>query len=146
MESDIKRRDFLKQGLLLAGTAGVLASGLAPKAAFSQTQGNSVRRADRYEDSFIFERKPFKWPGNKTLAVWIVPNVEVWHYDSAGGNGHFSQRPKHRAGCDQLCLAGIWHASRFVAHRGYPRRRRSQSNGRIEFRRGGSPSEGRAKK
>ena len=87
MESDIKRRDFLKQGLLLAGTAGVFASGLAPKAAFSQTQGNSVRRADRYEDSFIFERKPFKWPGNKTLAVWIAPNVEVWHYDSAAGTG-----------------------------------------------------------
>ena len=49
MESDIKRRDFLKQGLLLAGTASVLASGLAPKAAFAQTQGKSVRRADRYE-------------------------------------------------------------------------------------------------
>ena len=87
MESDIKRRDFLKQGLLLAGTAGVLASGLAPKAAFAQTQGKSVRRADRYEDSFIFERKPFKWPGNKTLAVWIAPNVEVWHYDSPAGTG-----------------------------------------------------------
>jgi allantoinase len=85
MESDIKRRDFLKQGLLLAGTASVLASGLAPKAAFAQTQGKSVRRADRYEDSFIFERKPFKWPGNKTLAVWIAPNVEVWHYDSPAG-------------------------------------------------------------
>jgi allantoinase len=87
VENDIKRRDFLKQGLLLAGTAGVLASGLAPKAVFAQTQGNSVRRADRYEDSFIFERKPFKWPGNKTLAVWIAPNVEVWHYDSPAGTG-----------------------------------------------------------
>jgi allantoinase len=87
VENDIKRRDFLKQGLLLAGTAGVLASGLAPKAVFAQTQGNSVRRADRYEDSFIFERKPFKWPGNKTLAVWIAPEVEVWHYDSPAGTG-----------------------------------------------------------
>jgi allantoinase len=87
MKSDIKRRDFLKQGLLLAGTAGVLTAGLAPKTAFAQTQGNSVRRADRYEDSFIFERKPFKWPGNKTLAVWIAPNVEVWHYDSPAGTG-----------------------------------------------------------
>jgi allantoinase len=87
METDIKRRDFLKQGLLLAGTAGVLAAGFAPKTAFAQTQGKSVRRAERYEDSFIFERKPFKWPGNKTLAVWIVPNVEVWHYDSPAGTG-----------------------------------------------------------
>jgi peptidoglycan/xylan/chitin deacetylase (PgdA/CDA1 family) len=44
-----------------------------------------MRRADRYEDTFIFERKPFKWPGNKTLAVWIAPNIEVWHYDSPAG-------------------------------------------------------------
>jgi peptidoglycan/xylan/chitin deacetylase (PgdA/CDA1 family) len=87
MESDIKRRDFLKQGLLLAGTASVFAAGLVPKTTFAQTQGQSVRRANRYEDSFIFERKPFKWPGNKTLAVWIVPNVEVWHYDSPAGTG-----------------------------------------------------------
>jgi allantoinase len=87
MESDIKRREFLKQGLLLAGTAGILASGLAPRAAFAQPQPKSVRRADRYDDSFIFERKPFKWPGNKTLAVWIAPNVEVWHYDSPAGTG-----------------------------------------------------------
>jgi allantoinase len=87
METDIKRRDFLKQGLLLVGSAGMIASGLAPIAAFAQTQGKSVRRADRYEDSFIFERKPFKWPGNKTLAVWIAPNVEVWHYDSPAGTG-----------------------------------------------------------
>ena len=44
-----------------------------------------MRRADRYDDSFIFERKPFTWPGNATLAVWIVPNVEVWRYDSPAG-------------------------------------------------------------
>ena len=87
MATDIKRRDFLKQGFLLAGTASVFAAGLAPKTAFAQTQGQAVRRADRYEDSFIFERKPFKWPGNKTLAVWIAPNVEVWHYDSPAGTG-----------------------------------------------------------
>ena len=76
------RRDFLARGLALAGTAGALASTLAPRGAFAQTQGGSVRRADRYDDSFIFERKPFMWPGNATLAVWIVPNVEVWRYDS----------------------------------------------------------------
>lgn len=83
--SDTHRRDFLRQSLLLAGTAGAFASGLASRRAVAQTQGRSVRRADRYEDSFIFERKPFKWPGNKTLAVWIVPNVEVWRYDSPAG-------------------------------------------------------------
>ena len=86
--SNRDRRDFLKQSGLLAGAAGALASGAAAPAA-AQTgagaQGRAVRRADRYDDSFIFERKPFTWPGNKTLAVWIVPNVEVWRYDSASG-------------------------------------------------------------
>ncbi|MFL4968831.1 MAG: polysaccharide deacetylase family protein [Xanthobacteraceae bacterium] len=78
------RRDFLKQSLVLAGTASLLASGLAPTAARAQTLG-SMRRANRYDDTFIHERKPFAWPGNKTLAVWIIPNVEVWHYDSPVG-------------------------------------------------------------
>ena len=82
------RRDFLKHSGLLAGAAGALASAVAAPAAAQtgaptartvrggeETQGRAVRRADRYDDSFIFERKPFTWPGNKTLAVWIVPNV-----------------------------------------------------------------------
>jgi peptidoglycan/xylan/chitin deacetylase (PgdA/CDA1 family) len=76
------RRDFLRQGLLLAGTAGALMSGPLSMASFAQTP---VRRADRYADSFIFERTPFTWPGNATLAVWIAPNVEVWRYDSPAG-------------------------------------------------------------
>ena len=52
-----------------------------------ETIGKPVRRSERYPDSFIFERKPFAWPGGKTLAVWIVPNVEVWRYDSPSGTG-----------------------------------------------------------
>ena len=79
------RRDFLKRGLALAGTTAALASASSPGAAAAQTPGGSLRRADRYDDSFIFERKPFSWPGNATLAVWIAPNVEVWRYDSPAG-------------------------------------------------------------
>jgi allantoinase len=52
-----------------------------------ETTGMPVRRADRYKDSFIGDRKPFVWPGDRTLAVWIVPNVEVWRYDSPAGTG-----------------------------------------------------------
>ena len=78
-------REDLKRSLFLAASAGLLTSGVAPIAALAQTIGKPMRRADRYEDTFIFERKPFKWPGNKTLAVWIAPNVEVWHYDLPGG-------------------------------------------------------------
>src|SRR5262245_46468586 len=76
MNGNTRRRDFMKQTLLLAGLAHATN-------AFSQER--SVRRADRYDDSFIFERKPFVWPGNATLAVWIAPNVEVWRYDSPAG-------------------------------------------------------------
>jgi peptidoglycan/xylan/chitin deacetylase (PgdA/CDA1 family) len=79
------RRDFLKKSLSLAASAGLLTSGLVPISALAQTIGKPMRRADRYEDTFIFERKPFKWPGKKTLAVWIAPNIEVWHYDSPAG-------------------------------------------------------------
>ena len=79
------RRQFVAKGLLLAGAAGIAASGLASGAARAQTAPRPIRRSERYDDSFIFERKPFKWPGNNTLAVWFAPNVEVWHYDSAVG-------------------------------------------------------------
>src|SRR6516225_916697 len=80
------RRDFLANSLLLAA-AGVAATGLRPGAAGAQTAPRPIRRSERYDDSFITERKPFKWPGNNTLAVWFAPNVEVWHYDSAVGVG-----------------------------------------------------------
>ena len=86
-KTDEDRRQFVAKGLLLAGAAGIAASGLAPGAARPQTAPRPIRRSERYDDSFIFERKPFKWPGNNTLAVWFAPNVEVWHYDSAAGVG-----------------------------------------------------------
>jgi allantoinase len=74
MNSGHDRRDFIKKSLWA-------------QVVYAQTIGKPMRRADRYEDTFIFERKPFAWPGNKTLAVWIAPNVEVWHYDSPAGTG-----------------------------------------------------------
>ena len=43
-----------------------------------ETPPRPIRRTERYDDSFITERKAFKWPGNNTLAVWFAPNVEVW--------------------------------------------------------------------
>jgi len=79
------RRDFLERSLTLAGAAGTVLAGLPSKPASAQAPGRPVRRSDRYDDSFIFERKPFKWPGNATLAIWIAPNVEVWRYDSPAG-------------------------------------------------------------
>src|SRR5262245_39303767 len=87
MRTGNERRDFIKQGLFVAGAAGILASGLAPIVARAQVVSKPVRRPARYEDSFIFERKPYTWPGNKTLAIWIAPNVEVWNYDSPVGVG-----------------------------------------------------------
>ncbi|HEY6255743.1 MAG TPA: polysaccharide deacetylase family protein [Xanthobacteraceae bacterium] len=85
MQDAHDRRDVLKQGLLLTGAASLLNAGLSATSAHAQTTARPVRRSGRYEDSFIFERKPFTWPGNATLAVWIAPNVEVWNYDSPDG-------------------------------------------------------------
>src|SRR5262249_51602681 len=80
------RREFIAKSFCLAGGASLAALGLR-SAAQAQTAPPPIRRSERYDDSFINERKPFKWPGNNTLAVWFAPNVEVWHYDSAFGVG-----------------------------------------------------------
>jgi allantoinase len=81
------RRDFLARSLVVAGAAGLAASGLRADRAAAQASPRPIRRSERYDDSFITERKPFKWPGDATLAVWFAPNVEVWQYDSAFGVG-----------------------------------------------------------
>ena len=72
------RREFIAKSFCLAGAAGLAAFGLRATAAKAQTAPRPIRRSERYDDSFITERKPFKWPGNNTLAVWFAPNVEVW--------------------------------------------------------------------
>ena len=85
---ELNRRDFLGQSLGLIGAAGLLVPSALPGPLRAQAQGGApgVRRPERYEDSLIFERKPtFSWPNGKTLAVWIIPNVEVWHFDVPGG-------------------------------------------------------------
>src|SRR5690348_2408411 len=82
---DHERRQFFAKTLCVAGTVGLSLSGM--RLAQAQTAPRPIRRSERYEDSFITERKPFKWPGNNTMAVWFIPNVEVWHYDSAFGVG-----------------------------------------------------------
>ena len=84
-ENRICRRDFLSRSFGYINAAGVLLPGLAAAKLFAQTPSKKVVRPERYDDSLIFERKPFTWPGGKTLAVWIIPNVEVWSYDSPAG-------------------------------------------------------------
>lgn len=71
------RRGFVA---LAAGTLGALAPRL--QAQQPPTGITGVRPVGRYADSLIYERKPFTWPGGKTLAVWVAPNVEVWDFDS----------------------------------------------------------------
>ena len=68
-------------------TPAYIALGFPCAHTYAQTPPKPIRRSGRYEDSFITERRPFKWPGNNTLAVWFAPNVEVWHYDFAFGVG-----------------------------------------------------------
>src|SRR5450759_718861 len=81
--NEMNRREFFSNTLWLAG-ASILASGLAPGLS-AQAPGKPAYRPGRYDDPLIFERKPFTWPGGKTLAIWIAPNVEVWDFNSAVG-------------------------------------------------------------
>jgi peptidoglycan/xylan/chitin deacetylase (PgdA/CDA1 family) len=77
------RREFIRKSA--GGAAALVVSLSAFGTSVAQTGPRPIRRSERYDDSFITERKPFKWPGGNTLAVWFAPNVEVWHYDSATG-------------------------------------------------------------
>ncbi|MCL2430140.1 MAG: polysaccharide deacetylase family protein, partial [Alphaproteobacteria bacterium] len=79
------RRAFIARSV--AGAAALAVSLSAPGRGAAETVPRPIRRSQRYDDSFITERKPFKWPNGSTLAVWFAPNVEVWHYDSAAGAG-----------------------------------------------------------
>src|SRR5207302_11021995 len=67
-------------GMVLAPSASVAQSANKVRngAVAENASGTTVRRPERYEDSRIFERKPFAWRGGKTLAVWITPTVEGW--------------------------------------------------------------------
>ena len=75
----MNRREFFNESVWLAAGAVVAARVSA------QTRNTPVREPGRYGDSLIVERKAFKWPGGKTLAIWIIPNVEVWDFQSGSG-------------------------------------------------------------
>jgi allantoinase len=70
------RREFLAKTVGLLGTARALSA--AP-----QKVTSGIHSSGRFEDTMIFERKPFTWPGGKSVAVWVIPNVEIWSFDSA---------------------------------------------------------------
>ncbi len=76
MNTTVNRRGFLHRSF--GAAAGVWGASRA----FPQTAG---RRPGRYEENaFIVDRKPFTWPGGKTLAIWIAPNVETFVFTPAG--------------------------------------------------------------
>ena len=77
------RREFIANGISFSPAPPAL---LAPPSRRPSPRRRRGRSADRIATRiFIFERKPFTWPGNNTLAVWFAPNVEVWQSDSAFG-------------------------------------------------------------
>ena len=78
------RREFFSKAFWVIATAGLIPE-LSRQNLFAQAPAKTVRRPERYDDSFIFARRSFTWPGEKTLAVWVIPNVEVWSYDSPAG-------------------------------------------------------------
>ena len=54
------RRMFVANSLRLATSMGAAAAfGLPPRAALAQTAPRPIRRSERYDDSFITERKPY---------------------------------------------------------------------------------------
>jgi peptidoglycan/xylan/chitin deacetylase (PgdA/CDA1 family) len=85
MKHSVNRRQFLRDGLQLC--AGVGAAAASGAQILAQTTTRALRRPDRYEDTTILDRKRFTWPGGKSLAVWVIPNVEAFMFDASGATG-----------------------------------------------------------
>jgi hypothetical protein len=82
----LNRRGFLHAGAQWSAVAGAVA--MTGGVLQAQDPKAPVRRPDRYDENVLFnERKPFTWPGGATLAVWIVPNVEVFLFTPIAGSG-----------------------------------------------------------
>lgn len=82
MKDTVNRRSFLRRGLVLGAGAGTYR--MTRTRLFGQ-EASGIRRPGRYEENTtIMERKPFTWPGGKTLAIWIAPNVETFIFTPAG--------------------------------------------------------------
>src|SRR5688572_13089766 len=80
----VDRRSFLRAGAGFSATVGALS--LTGRGLRAQASAAPARRPNRYEENVRFEeRRPFAWPGGASLAVWIIPNVEVFVFDSAPG-------------------------------------------------------------
>src|SRR5262249_8655492 len=77
MQHTENRRSFLRYA------TGFCAAAAAGRAVLAQTSC-TVRPVRDDENAFIADRKPFAWPGGKTLAVWIIPNVEVFVLNRPG--------------------------------------------------------------
>ena len=86
MKLNFNRREFLHRGMGICAAAGAV--GGAGSKALAQAAAKVVRPGRFDEDSLIFEEKKFSWPGGKTLAVWIIPNVEVFLLNPPGGSPH----------------------------------------------------------
>ena len=102
MRHTVDRRDFLRKSFQLCATAGALATSVTSGGKmWAQTPTSSLRRPDRYDEGLlILDRKRFAWPGGKTLAVWLIPNVEVFIFNAESGGS--------ATGADMDVLAYSW--------------------------------------
>ncbi|HUK59109.1 MAG TPA: polysaccharide deacetylase family protein [Stellaceae bacterium] len=46
--------------------------------------GQVPREHGRYDYSAIVDRKPLRWPDGARVAVWVIPNIEHFLFDSGG--------------------------------------------------------------
>src|SRR5262245_62056029 len=83
MKDNVNRRAFLKKSIQVCAAGAMTTAGTT---LLGQTAQSLVRRPERFDEkSVIMDKKPFTWPGEKTLAVRIIPNVEVIIFNSCPG-------------------------------------------------------------
>ncbi len=68
---------------------------------------------DRYDYSPIVDRKPLRWPNGARVAVWVIPNIEYFHFDKpgvrvSGGGAELNPDVMNFSWRDYGTRVGIW--------------------------------------
>jgi peptidoglycan/xylan/chitin deacetylase (PgdA/CDA1 family) len=67
----------------------------------------------RFDYSPIVDRKPLRWPNGARVAVWVIPNIEYFHFDKpgvrvSGGGAQLNPDVMNFSWRDYGTRVGIW--------------------------------------
>lgn len=84
-----------------------------------------MERHERFDYSPIFAREPLRFPNGARVAVWVVPNIEHFHFDKPATSAtpvtmQFQPDVLNYAWRDYGVRVGIWRLMEIMERNGFP--------------------------